>query len=293
MRVVDVLDPGAQLRRLAVDRGLRGAQEVRHRDAGHLDRVLHGEEQAGAGALVDGHVQHVDAVEGHRAAGDRVLRVAGDRVGQRRLAGAVRAHDRVGLARLHGQVDAAEDLLGPSSVSTATCRSVISSVAIGFSAPVSVGVSRCGHAGGRTSSDGRRRRRPCTGRQGPARWPGRPVGLPVRRSKREPCSQHSISCQPLDVALADSAIVGVRALVADREDLVVARGRARRRRRRPRRRAHLPSGDVGERAGAQEGHQAGPTAPRARCAAPTLLASSASTAAISRALDLGHADAPR
>ena len=51
--------PGAQLRRLAVDRGLGGAQEVGHRDAGHLDRVLHGQEQAGAGPLVDGHRQHV------------------------------------------------------------------------------------------------------------------------------------------------------------------------------------------------------------------------------------------
>ena len=68
------------------------------RDAGHLDGVLHGEEQPGARPLVDGHREHVDAVEGHRAAGDGVLRVAGDRVGQRRLAGAVGAHDRVRLA---------------------------------------------------------------------------------------------------------------------------------------------------------------------------------------------------
>ena len=50
---VDVLDPGAQLRRLAVDGGLGGAQEVGHRDAGHLDGVLHRQEQPGAGALVD------------------------------------------------------------------------------------------------------------------------------------------------------------------------------------------------------------------------------------------------
>ena len=69
------------------------------RDAGHLDRVLHGQEQAGAGPLVDGHREHVLAVEGDRAAGDGVLRVAGDRVGQGGLAGAVGAHDGVGLAR--------------------------------------------------------------------------------------------------------------------------------------------------------------------------------------------------
>ena len=42
--------------------------------------------------------------------GDRVLRVAGDRVGEGRLAGAVRAHDRVGLAGADGEVDAAQDL---------------------------------------------------------------------------------------------------------------------------------------------------------------------------------------
>src|SRR4029079_16427824 len=87
-------------------------QEVRHRDAGDLDRVLHGEERAGAGALVDGHREDVLAVEGHRAAGDRVLGVAGDRVGQGRLARPVRAHDRVRLTGADGQVDATEDLLG-------------------------------------------------------------------------------------------------------------------------------------------------------------------------------------
>ena len=59
-----------------------------------------------------------------------VLRVARDRVGERGLAGAVGAHDGVGLARLHGQVDAAQDLAGSSSVSTATCRSWISRVAM-------------------------------------------------------------------------------------------------------------------------------------------------------------------
>src|SRR5665647_1974312 len=106
-----VLDPGAQLGSLAVDRGLGGTQEVGHRDARHLDGVLHGQEQAGAGALVNPHGQDVLAVQGHGATGDGVLRVAGDAVGQGRLAGAVGPHDGVGLPRLHGQVDAAQDLL--------------------------------------------------------------------------------------------------------------------------------------------------------------------------------------
>ena len=89
----------AQLRRLAADRGDRGAQEVGHRHPGHLDRVLHGQEQPGAGPRVHAHGQHVLAVQGDRALGDLVLGVAGDRVGEGGLARAVRPHDRVGLAR--------------------------------------------------------------------------------------------------------------------------------------------------------------------------------------------------
>ena len=52
------------------------------------------------------------AVQRHRAAGDRVLGVPGDRVGEGRLARPVRAHDRVGLTGADREVDAAEDLLG-------------------------------------------------------------------------------------------------------------------------------------------------------------------------------------
>ena len=115
-RLLLLLDPQAQLGGLAADGGGRGAQEVRDRDAGDLDGVLHRQEDAGAGALVDGHREDVLAVEGHGAAGDGVLRVAGDGVGQRRLAGAVRAHDRVGLAGADRQVDAGEDLLAVGAV---------------------------------------------------------------------------------------------------------------------------------------------------------------------------------
>ena len=48
------------------------------------------EEQAGAGALVDFHVEDVLAVEKHLALGDLILWVAGDGVGQGGLAGTVR-----------------------------------------------------------------------------------------------------------------------------------------------------------------------------------------------------------
>ena len=102
----------AHRRRLAVDRGLGGAEEVRDGHAGDLDRVLHREEEAGAGTRVDRHLEHVLAVEEDLALDDVVLRVAGDRVGEGGLAGAVRPHDRVDLALVDDEVDAAEDLAG-------------------------------------------------------------------------------------------------------------------------------------------------------------------------------------
>ena len=108
-RGLDLFDPVPQLRRLTAHGGGRGAQEVRHRHAGHLDRVLHGEEQAGASALVDAHLQHVLAVERDRARRHRVLRVTGDRVRQRRLSGPVGTHQCMCLPRLHGESDALED----------------------------------------------------------------------------------------------------------------------------------------------------------------------------------------
>ncbi|MEY9850744.1 hypothetical protein ABH923_000422 [Leifsonia sp. EB41] len=84
-------------------------REVGVGHTGDLDRVLHGEEQAGAGTGVDGHREDVLAVERDGAAGDRVLRVAGDRVGEGGLARAVGAHDGVDLTLADGQVDAVED----------------------------------------------------------------------------------------------------------------------------------------------------------------------------------------
>ena len=55
--------------------------------------------------------EDVAALPGDLAALDDVGRVAHQRVGERRLAGAVGAHDRVDLALADGQVDALEDLV--------------------------------------------------------------------------------------------------------------------------------------------------------------------------------------
>jgi hypothetical protein len=54
--------------------------------------------------------EQVFAPEQDLAVGDLVTRLAGDDVGQGRLAGAVRPHDRVDLALVHGQRQPVEDL---------------------------------------------------------------------------------------------------------------------------------------------------------------------------------------
>ena len=73
-------------------------------------RVLEGEEQAALGARVGLELEDRLAVEEDVALRDLVGGMAHERVGERRLAGPVRAHDRVHLVRGHGQVEAADDL---------------------------------------------------------------------------------------------------------------------------------------------------------------------------------------
>ena len=76
----------------------RGAQERQAGDAGDLHRVLEGEEHALGGALVGLHLEQALAVPEDVAVGDLVVLAAGQHVGERRLARAVGAHDRVHLA---------------------------------------------------------------------------------------------------------------------------------------------------------------------------------------------------
>ena len=104
---------GVELRLAAVlaDGVDGGAEEVGVADAGDLDRILEGEEDALAGALLGVHLEQVLAVEEDLALGHLVGVAAGEDAGQRALAGAVGPHDGVDLAGVHRQVDAAEDFL--------------------------------------------------------------------------------------------------------------------------------------------------------------------------------------
>ena len=114
---------------LAAVRGLahrvdRGAQEAGDRHARNGVRVLEGEEEAALRALVRPQLQDRLAVEEDVALGDLVRRVAHERVGEGRLAGPVRAHDRVHLVRVSTARSRPRTISVPSSV--ATCRFLIS-----------------------------------------------------------------------------------------------------------------------------------------------------------------------
>ena len=84
-------------------------QEMHGNDAGDFDRILERQEYALGGALVRRHFQEVLTPVQDFAAGDFVARLAGDDVRKRRFAGAVRPHDRVHLARIHGERQPMED----------------------------------------------------------------------------------------------------------------------------------------------------------------------------------------
>ena len=89
----------------------RGAQERHGGDAGNFQRILEGEKQPGRGALVRRHVEDILAVEKHLAGGRLITRLAGQHIGERRFPRAVRAHDRVHLARVHGEVETFQNFL--------------------------------------------------------------------------------------------------------------------------------------------------------------------------------------
>ena len=92
------------------DRVQRRAHEAGNGHAGNGVRVLEGEEEPELRALVGAQLAEVLPVEERLAAGDLVGRVAHQRVGERRLARAVRAHQRVNLARADREIDSLDDL---------------------------------------------------------------------------------------------------------------------------------------------------------------------------------------
>jgi hypothetical protein len=89
----------------------RRAQEVGVADAGDLHRILEGEEQALAGALLRGLLDQVltEILDGTFT--DVVVLASGQHRRQGALARAVGAHDGVDLAGVDGQIDALEDLV--------------------------------------------------------------------------------------------------------------------------------------------------------------------------------------
>ena len=97
----------AALLALRVERGL---QEGHGRDARNLDRILKSEEQALGSALVGRQLEHVLAVQQDFARQDLVFLLAGDDIGERRLAAAVRPHDGGDFARRDGEVEIVQDL---------------------------------------------------------------------------------------------------------------------------------------------------------------------------------------
>src|SRR5690606_31153151 len=88
------------------------AQEVRVSHTRNLNRVLHREKQTCLRSLVCCRLGDVLAIEQDLTLRDLVTRMARHCVCKRGLAGAIRPHDRVGLALLNGQVYTLKDLLG-------------------------------------------------------------------------------------------------------------------------------------------------------------------------------------
>jgi ABC-type branched-subunit amino acid transport system ATPase component len=81
----------------------RGAHEGHHRHARNLDRILEGQEQPGRRARCRLQRQNGRADQRRAAARDRIAFAAGQHIGERGLARAVRAHDGVHFAGGNGQ----------------------------------------------------------------------------------------------------------------------------------------------------------------------------------------------
>ena len=108
----ELLDAAAELLALHLEAGAAGdarAQKARQGHAGDLDGGLEAQEQASTGALVGREVGDVLAVEVDAAVVHGVDGVTHDQVAEGRLAGAVGAHEDMGLAGGDIEVDVMED----------------------------------------------------------------------------------------------------------------------------------------------------------------------------------------
>ena len=83
-------------------------QKLRIRNTRHFDRILKRHEHAFARTLVRRHLEQVAALVKNLARGHFILRMSGEHLRQRRLAGTIRSHDGVNLALVNRQVDALE-----------------------------------------------------------------------------------------------------------------------------------------------------------------------------------------
>ena len=93
-----VIGRGVQFLALAKAGLEGGADEVGDADPGDLARVLEGEEKSRPGAFVGLHPEDGLPVQQDVAAGDRVVGMPGDGLGQGRFARAVRAHEGMDFA---------------------------------------------------------------------------------------------------------------------------------------------------------------------------------------------------
>jgi hypothetical protein len=89
----------------------RRLEKIHRGHAGDFHGILQRQEDSLGGAFFRRHRGQVFALVEDRARGDLVTGAARQRVGQRRLAGAVWPHDRMHLARAHGKGQALEDFL--------------------------------------------------------------------------------------------------------------------------------------------------------------------------------------
>ena len=89
----------------------RGTQKVCHGHAWDGDRILERQKQTEAGTFVGFQFQQILSLESDLTFRDSVIGMPHQRIRQRGLACAVRSHDGVHLALLHGQVKAFQDFL--------------------------------------------------------------------------------------------------------------------------------------------------------------------------------------